>query len=79
MEFWVPLMQSAPYYKIGFHGTNVMDQIAPMKLSQQPDTILRILMDYEELSQPIKENPPYLGKTLERKGFTVIEWGGVLR
>lgn len=79
MEFWVPLMQNAPYYKIGFHGTGVMDQIAPMKLSQQPDTILRILMDYEELSQPIKENPPKLGKTLERKGFTVIEWGGVLR
>lgn len=79
MEFWEPRMQAAPYYKIGFHGTEVMDQLAPLTLSQSPDTTLRILMDYEELSVPIKANPPTLPKTPVRRGFTVIEWGGVIR
>lgn len=79
MEFWEPRMQSAPYYKIGFHGTNVMDAIAPMTLSQSPDTVLRILMDFSELSAPIAANPPKLPSTPVRKGFTVIEWGGVIR
>jgi len=79
MEFWLPRMQSAPWYKIGFHGTRAMDQLAPMHISSSPDTVLRILMDYEELQQEIPSNPPRLPRTPVRDGFTVIEWGGVLR
>lgn len=78
-EFWEPKMRSAPYYKIGFHGTRVMDLIAPLTLSQTPDTRLRILMDYSPLRERIAEHPPTLPPTPVRKGFTVIEWGGVLR
>ncbi|OGL96429.1 hypothetical protein A2318_03405 [Candidatus Uhrbacteria bacterium RIFOXYB2_FULL_45_11] len=79
MEFWEPKMRSAPYYKIGFHGTRVMDFLAPMIISKTPDTILRVLMDYAELQDPIVQHPPKLPPTIVRKGFTVIEWGGVLR
>ncbi len=79
MEFWLPRMTAAPYYKIGFHGTNVMNAIAPMTLSQKADTLLRVLMDYSELAAPIAANPPTLSATPVRNGFTVIEWGGVIR
>lgn len=79
MEFWEPRMQAAPYYKVGFHGTSVMDVLAPMTLSVAPDTVLRILMDYTELASPIPSNPPALPPTPTREGFTVIEWGGVIR
>ncbi|MFH1631845.1 MAG: hypothetical protein ABIA47_02360 [bacterium] len=79
MEFWVPRMQEADWYKIGFHGTEVMDAIAPMSLSVEPDTVIRILMDYSELDAPILSNPPFVLPAPEREGFTVIEWGGVLR
>lgn len=79
MEFWEPKMRSAPYYKIGFHGTRVMDQIAPLTLSQTPDMRLRILMDYSSLRERVAEHPPVLPPTPVRKGFVVIEWGGVLR
>lgn len=78
VEFWVPRMQSAPFYKIGFHGTDVMNEIAPITLSKQPDTLLRILMDFDELDAPIVADPPKLGKAPKREGFTVIEWGGVI-
>jgi hypothetical protein len=56
-----------------------MDFLAPMTVSKTPDTILRILMDYTELQKPIVQHPPKLPPTIVRKGFTVIEWGGVLR
>jgi hypothetical protein len=79
LEFWKPRMQSATYYKIGFYGTNVMNQLAPLSLSETPDTLIRILMDYQPLEAPIKANPPILPKTPIREGFTVVEWGGVLR
>lgn len=79
LEFWEPRMQAEPFYKIGFHGTTVMNQIAPLTVSQTPDTLVRILMDYEGLSSPIASNPPVLPETPVRNGFTVIEWGGVIR
>ncbi len=78
MEFWYPRMQEAPYYKIGFHGTQVMDAIAPMKLSVEPDSIFRILMDFTELNEPIASNPMKI-ETFDREGFTVVEWGGVIQ
>jgi hypothetical protein len=79
MEFWAPRMIGAPYYKIGFYGTGVMDSIAPMTLSQVPQTKIRILMDYLPLQKVEPSNAPVLPETPKRTGFTVIEWGGVLR
>lgn len=79
IEFWEPRMQDSAYYKIGFYGTSVMNQLAPLSISEMPDTLIRILMDYQPLDAPIKANPPALLFTPERTGFTVVEWGGVLR
>ncbi len=79
LEYWLPHMNEAPHYKIGFHGANVLDELAPLDFSAEPDMILRILMDYEPLAQPIEENPPLLGPRPIREGFSVIEWGGVKR
>lgn len=78
-EFWLPRMQESAYYKIGFHGTEAMNQIAPMTLSEKPDNVLRILMDYQGLDAPVAENPPSYIPAFERDGFTVTEWGGVLK
>ncbi len=79
LEFWLPRMQEKPYYFITFLGTQEMDMLAPLTLSPQPDTVVRILMDFMPLDQSITVEPLRLGRTPERKGFTVIEWGGVLR
>lgn len=78
MDFWMPLMNDAPYYKVGFHGTHVMDQLAPLTVTPAPDSVFRILMDYEELDAPIEANPLQHITPFDRKGFSVVEWGGVL-
>ncbi len=77
-EFWVPRMKEAEYYKIGFHGTAVMDEIAPLTVSGGPDSIFRILMDFDELEAPVEANPPKKIVPFVREGFTVVEWGGVI-
>lgn len=79
MEFWVPRMQAAEYYKIGFHGTEVMDAIAPITLSQEADSVLRILMDFSELDEREPSNPPRFIPHFVREGFSLVEWGGVIR
>ena len=79
-EFWLPKMlsENKPYYFVTFVSRRKIDELAPLKISPQPDTIIRVLMDYKGLDD--YENVPELSiKTPERKGFTVVEWGGVLR
>lgn len=77
-EFWLPRMQSAPYYFVGFWDNTMMDQIAPLNITPKPDTIVRILMDFKPLQRPITVKAPTI-KTPERRGFTVVEWGGVIQ
>ncbi|MFA5270620.1 MAG: hypothetical protein WC400_03380 [Patescibacteria group bacterium] len=77
-EFWLPRMQGAPYYFVGFWGTATMNQLAPLSITPKPDTVVRILMDFKPLQQPIDVTAPTI-KTPERHGFTVIEWGGVIQ
>lgn len=78
IEFWLPRMQAAPYYFITFYNRDTMDALAPLTVQPTPDTIIRVLMDYRELDAPVEveEYPLFAPK---RTGFTVTEWGGVLR
>jgi hypothetical protein len=78
IEFWEPRMTGAPYFFVTFMGNKVMDEIAPLTITPRPDSIIRILMDFTPLQEPITVEG-YNIKTPERKGFTVVEWGGVLR
>lgn len=77
-EFWLPRMQSAAYYKIGFWGNQEMNRLAPLTISPKPDTVIRILMDFTPLKQPAKV-AGFSIVTPKRTGFTVVEWGGVIK
>jgi hypothetical protein len=79
MEFWLPRMQKARYYKVSWIDTEAFNQLAPLSLSKKPENILRILMEYEELAEPVASNPMPTPEPMERNGFTVVEWGGVLK
>ncbi len=77
-EFWVPKMQHYPYYFVTFYTNEFLDSLAPLKVNPQPDSIIRIMMDYKPLMRPIRvQELPIV--TPERDGFTLVEWGGVLR
>lgn len=78
MEFWLPKMQSAPYYFVTFLGNKEMENIAPLVVFPKPDTVIRVLMDFVPLEKKIKAEGFEI-KTPKRNGFTVVEWGGVLR
>ena len=77
-EFWEPRMKGAPYYFISFLGNSVMDQLAPLSITPAPDTVIRVLMDFRPLQAPVASTGYHM-KTPVRRGFTVVEWGGVLR
>jgi hypothetical protein len=77
-EFWEPRMKASPYYFVTFLGNSSMDVLAPLDIEPKPDTIIRVLMDFSPLEKPIKVEG-YEINTPVREGFTVVEWGGVIR
>ena len=77
IEFWLPKMQNKKYYFISFVGQKEIDDVAPLSISPKPDTIIRVLMDYQGLDE-YKNIIEQKIITPERKGFIVVEWGGVL-
>lgn len=77
-EFWLPRMREKPYYAISFLGTPAMNILAPLHIEPQPDTIFRVLMDFTPLDEVVEMQPQRF-PSFERIGFTVVEWGGVIR
>lgn len=79
LKYWVPklLSKNKKYYRVSFWNTKQMNLIAPMYISPRPDTVYRIFLDWEGLDDlPATPIEPQELEKLERKGFTVVEWGG---
>ncbi len=78
LEFWLPKMPKTPFVRLTWFGTRQMDRLAPLIITPRPDTVLRVFLDFEGLQSPISLPAQHL-TALPRKGFTVVEWGGLLR
>lgn len=78
IEFWEPRMTGSPYYFVTFLGNSAMDALAPLDVTPKPDTVIRVLMDFSPLEKPISVEG-FSIHTPKREGFTLVEWGGVLR
>lgn len=44
-------------------------------IDPRPDTVIRIIMSYKGLEEPIEVTEQKL-ESVSRTGFTVVEWGG---
>lgn len=76
MMYWLPRMENNAYNLIHFSDEDY-ESLAELKITPQPETIIRVMMLTRPLTNkidvPLQDLKP-LHKT--RKGFTVVEWGG---
>lgn len=77
-EFWVPHMVGAPYYRASFVTTKDWNKAAPLSVQPAPETVIRIFMDWEKVQKFSALKEPVI-TTPKREGFTLVEWGGILR
>lgn len=77
LEFWLPKMTGSDYYFITFMPQADFDVLAPISINPQPDTIIRVFMDYEGLDEYVEVEPQEI-VTPQRNGFVAVEWGGAL-
>ncbi len=72
--YWLPRMEGNPYNLISFQEEQYTDN-AKLTVSPEPDSILRVFMAWKALEKPVTVPAQEL-KGFERKGFTLVEWGG---
>ena len=72
--YWLPRMEHNAYNLITFQGKAYTDT-AKLDITPAPDSMLRVFMAYKPLEDSVDIEPQQL-ETFERKGFTVVEWGG---
>lgn len=72
--YWLPQMQDNPYNLITFQKEAYTDS-AVLNINPTPDSMLRVFMAYKKLEEPVEIEEPVI-EPFERKGFTVVEWGG---
>ena len=72
--YWLPLMEQNPYNLISFQKEAYTDG-AKLQVSPAPDTTIRVFMAWQASENYVNLEPQELTAP-ERRGFTVVEWGG---
>ena len=72
--YWLPILQENPYNLISFQ-TEAYTSVAELDITPTPDSLLRVYMTAKALDH-YEEIEPQVFDGFERKGFTVVEWGG---
>ena len=73
--YWLNKMEDNNYNFIRFRTMEEINEYMPLEFSQKPDTLIRVIMDFKPLNEKIDVKEQKLEK-VERKGFTIVEWGG---
>ena len=74
LVYWLPRMQDNPYNLIAFQQ-EAYTESAKLTVSPRPDSVLRVFMAWKPLVRPV-DIPAQIFPGFERRGFTLVEWGG---
>lgn len=75
--YWLPKMQSCPYNYIRFASPREIERNMPLKITPQPDSVIRVMMVWKAMDDPVTLREQTL-VTPTRKGSVAVEWGGVI-
>ncbi|HEY4160446.1 MAG TPA: hypothetical protein VGM08_00095 [Candidatus Saccharimonadales bacterium] len=78
LAYWQPKLPTTPYVRLTWLSTAQMNILAPLNISPRPQTLIRVFLDFQGLQKPEKLAPQHFAVPA-RRGFTVVEWGGLAR
>lgn len=77
LEYWLKWMEGNKYNIITFQD-ELYKETAKLTIFPQPDTIIRVFVAFAPSEEYVELKPQNLTPT-QRKGYTVIEWGGTMQ
>lgn len=78
LEFWMPKMPQNPYVRLTWLQNSQMDQLAPLSVVPAPQSTIRVFLEFAGLNEKANIKSQELTK-MDRSGYTLVEWGGLLR
>ena len=74
ITYWLPTLLNNKLSICTFQTQKFFDNF-PLNVSPKPETLIRVFLSIKKIESPIEIKEQKL-ETIERKGFTVVEWGG---
>jgi hypothetical protein len=78
IEYWIKALPDSSYYFIGLMDKTQRDYLEALEVTPTPDTSIRFSFYFEPLAQPKVVKTPQI-ITPQRKGFTLVDWGGMIK
>jgi hypothetical protein len=76
-EYWLKALKGYPYFKIRILSQKFLNENLGIQIKPKPDKMIRVILVFEGIKEKERMVEPNI-KTPKRKGFTVVEWGGIL-
>ncbi len=83
-DYWTKALHDSPYYFVGVMDQDNINSIEPLTVNPPPKTVIRVRTFFQALSESEAQtllpqlSPPTL-TTPTRSGFTLVEWGGMVK
>ena len=75
--YWLPILEQNEQSLVYFEQTQERNVECPLEMSIIPDTFLRVIIHIKKVDGYVDITPQEL-ETVERNGFTLVEWGGCI-
>lgn len=75
--YWLPILESNKKNLVYFELTEEREKYSPLYINPKPDSILRMAIHVKKVNSYTSIKEQKLPR-FERKGFTAVEWGGVI-
>ncbi len=76
--YWLPQLNKNACNFVHFWINDNIDNCSILTITPKPQTSIRLFMEFEKYNHDTKKLPEQELPTFQRKGFTMVEWGGGL-
>lgn len=73
--FWLPVLERNGQSVVYFEQTAEREAECPLDVSPAPDSVLRVVIHVKKVDAPVEIEAQQI-VPFERRGFTLVEWGG---
>ena len=74
--YWLPILENNGKSLVYFEQTEMRNLECPLHFSQNPDTLIRTNIHIKKVNENVEIKEQEL-TYCDRRGFTVVEWGGI--
>ncbi|MCL5970834.1 MAG: hypothetical protein M1450_05040 [Patescibacteria group bacterium] len=77
INYWQKILKPSPFYFVSHLNLATINKFYPLSIFPKPDSLLRVEIYFEPLTEKIPAHAPIFETQVQRNGFTAVEWGAI--